>query len=318
MLHISKRLAIFWVGIATVIYVCIGGMRSVIYTNFIHAIVKFSGIAIALTFALHKSGGIYNLESHMPESMFSWTSVGFGQIIAWFIAGIGSILATQYVIQAIISTSNSNSAQRACFYTSTLMIPFGIATSLIGICSAYLYPEIKSIDALPYLVTQMPTYSAAVVVIGLAGAMFGAISANTMACVTLAMKDFYVPFFNKEKDDKKSIVFSRLAIIVVGLVLIFFAVYADEILAIAFLGKALRATLAVLIIMCFYFPSFGSKSGAFWGTIFSVVVTISWYVMGNPLGINSSYFALICPIVAMALSHIYRLNKKKESCKSGA
>ncbi|MEB0078461.1 hypothetical protein QN386_21990 [Pseudomonas sp. CCI3.2] len=45
----------------------------------------------------------------------------------------------------------------------------------------------------------MPTFCASLVVIGLAGALFGGISANTLASATLAMKDFYARSSTKKR-----------------------------------------------------------------------------------------------------------------------
>ncbi|WP_297833114.1 sodium:solute symporter family protein, partial [Pseudomonas sp.] len=308
-LNIDRTLAILLVGAVTVFYVSLGGMRSVVYTNFVHATVKYIGIILALAFALNATGGIGALQAKLPEHMFDWTGVGWGQIFAWMIGGVGSIFATQYVIQAIISTKDTKTAKRSCFYVSSLMIPFGLMAALIGMCSAMLYPGTKSIDAFPVLIAHMPTFSASLVVIGLAGALFGGISANTLASATLAMKDFYDPFFNKEKNDRKSVIFVKLAIIVIGLLPLVLALYADKILLIAFLGKALRATLAVIVLMCFYAPKFGTSRGALSGVILSVISTISWFLAGNPYGIDSSYFALLSPLLTMSVSELFKSSR---------
>lgn len=305
-LNIDKRLAVILVGIITVFYVSVGGMRSVVYTNFVHAAIKYVGIVLALAFALSASGGIDTMKAAMPAKMFDWTGVGWAQIFAWMIGGIGSIFATQYVIQALVSTPDLKTSRRACYYVSSLMIPFGLAAAFIGTASAYLYPGIKSIDAFPVLIAHMPTFPAAIVVIGLAGALFGGISANTLASATLSLKDFYDPFFNKEENDRKSVVFVKTAIIVIGILPLVLALYADAILQIAFLGKALRATLAVIVLMCFYAPRFGSPAGALWGVILSVVSTIGWFLAGNPYGIDSSYFALFAPLLTMAVAQIIK------------
>jgi solute:Na+ symporter, SSS family len=39
--------------------------------------------------------------------MFNWHAVGFGKIFSWFIGGVGSIFATQYVLQAIVITDDT-------------------------------------------------------------------------------------------------------------------------------------------------------------------------------------------------------------------
>ncbi|MFT4020320.1 MAG: sodium:solute symporter family protein [Acinetobacter sp.] len=315
-LKISKPMATIIVGVITVFYISIGGMRSIIYTNFFNAVIKYTGMVIAVAFALKLSGGMSNLQANLPASMFSWSSIGLPQIFSWMIAGIGSIFATQYIIQAITATEDSKKARRACYYVSSMMIPFGIMTALVGVCSAYLYPNIRSIDSLPQLVANMPTFSAAIVVIGLAGAMLGGISANTMASSTLLLKDFYDPFFNKTQDDKKSVLFIRFAVVVIGLLPLALALFADKILLIAFLGKALRATLAILILMCFYAPKFGTPKGAFYGIIASVIATVGWFLLGNPFGIDSTYMAFAIPIISMIISHIFKGNGHESAQQS--
>jgi SSS family solute:Na+ symporter len=305
-LHIDKTLAILLVGAITVAYVSLGGMRSVVYTNFSHSIMKYLGMILALAYALEATGGVQTLQAQLPASMFGWDTIGWGQIIAWMIGGIGSIFATQYVIQALVSTDNPAVAKRACFYVASLMIPFGLMAALVGMCSAVLYPGVKSIDAFPMLIAHMPAFSASVMVVGLAGALFGGISATTLASATLAMKDFYNPFFNKAGDDRKSLMFVRIAVAFAGLLPLVLALSAEKLLLIAFLGKALRATLAVLVLMAFYAPKFGTPRGAFVGVLLSVVATIGWFLAGNPYGVDSSYLALAVPLLTMGISHLFK------------
>ena len=305
-LHINKNLAILLVGAITVLYVSLGGMRSVVYTNVAHASAKYLGMILAFAYALEASGGIGVLQDKLPAMMFNWTQVGWSQIVAWMIAGIGSIFATQYVIQAVVGTDDDKVAKRACYYVASLMIPFGLMAAVVGMASAVLYPGIKSIAAFPVLIAHMPAFSASIMVVGLAGALFGGISATTLASATLAMKDFYDPYFNKEKNDRKSVLFIRVAIIVIGLLPLVLALYADKLLMVAFLGKALRATLAVVVLLAFYAPKFGSPRGAFVGIVVSVIGTIAWFLAGNPFGIDSSYLALAGPLLTMGISELLK------------
>ncbi|MFM0553077.1 hypothetical protein P0D69_19170 [Paraburkholderia sediminicola] len=92
----------------------------------------------------------------------------------------------------------------------------------------------------------------------------------------------------------------------IGLIPLVLALFASKILLIAFLGKSLRATLAVLILLCFYAPRFGTPRGALVGIVLSVIATISWFIGGNPFGVDSSYFALAMPLVAMSVSHLLK------------
>lgn len=305
-LHVGHGIATIIVGIVAIFFVTVGGFRSVVYTNTLNAVIKYVGIVLALAFALAESGGYSHLRATLPERMFDMSGVGVSQIVAWMIAGIGSIFATQYVIQGVVTTPDERGARRACYYVSGMMIPFGLIVAMIGICSALLYPGISSIDAFPTVIAHMPPFTASIVVIGLAGALFGGISASTIASGTLLLRDFYEPFFKRDASDDGSLRFIRIATIVIGLIPLVLALFASKILLIAFLGKSLRATLAVLILLCFYAPRFGTPRGALVGIVLSVIATISWFLAGNPFGIDSSYFALGMPMVAMAVSHLLK------------
>jgi solute:Na+ symporter, SSS family len=301
LLGVDRTLATVICGIVAVFYVFLGGMRSVVYTNVIHSLVKYAGIGVAVYFGLAKVGGLRELQVRLPAEMFSWTNVGLSQIFAWFIAGVGATFSTQYVIQAINTVETPQKARAASLYTALLMVPFGIATALAGMCSLALYPDIKSINALPALIANMHGVLAGVVAAGLAASLFGSIAAISVATATLLYKDFYSrPAV--EGDDRRSLNFIRVTTIVVGLLPIALAIYTPNVLQVTFLAKAIRASLSVLVLLVFYAPNFGTRTGALLSILCSLVATIAWFAMGNPFGIDNAYVALVIPLIIMSLS----------------
>jgi SSS family solute:Na+ symporter len=279
-------------------------MRSVVYTNVIHSLMKYAGVGIALYFGLTKVGGLSELQTHLPPAMFSWTNVGVSQIFAWFIAGMGATFSTQYVIQAINTVETRQKAQVASFSAAVLLIPFGIATALIGMCSLMLYPGIKSINAFSALIADMNGPMAGIVAAGLAASLFGTISAISVSTATLLYKDFYTRFVSAADDERRSLVFVRVTTVVVGLLPIALAIYTPNVLQITFLAKAIRASLSVLVLLVFYAPWLGTKGGALFSIIGSMVATIAWFLMGNPFGIDNAYVALVVPLVVMVTSSL--------------
>ncbi|MCS2607798.1 sodium:solute symporter family protein [Halomonas dongshanensis] len=306
LMGIDRTYAIIVTGVVAVMYVSIGGMRSVIYTNTIHAIVMYAGIILAVGFALSNVGGIGSLTQTLPAEMFEPGNVGWSQIFAWLVAGIGATFATQYIVQAITTVSDGRKAQTASFFCALMLIPYALFAALVGMCAAVMFPGIEPLQAFPSVLSHMNTLAAGIVVAGIAGALFGTIAALTMGCATLALKDFYQRFFNPGKDDRKDLIFVKLATIFAGLVPISLAIFASGVLEVTFLAKALRTALAVLVLMMFYAPHFGSQRGAFLSIIASLVVTVSWFLMGNPYGIDNAYVALVTPLIIMTASHILR------------
>jgi len=304
LLAVDRTAATVICGIVAVFYVFMGGMKSVVYTNVIHSFVKYIGIGVAVYFALTKVGGFHELQARLPSAMFSWTNVGWSQIFAWFIAGMGATFSTQYVIQAINTVETRQKARAASLYTALLLVPFGIATALIGMCSLALFPNIKSINAFSALIEDMNGVTAGVVAAGLAASLFGTIAAISVATATLLYKDFYARFVTKQADEKRSLNFIRLTTIIVGLLPIALAIYTPNILQMTFLAKAIRASLSVLVLLVFYAPWFGTKAGALASILCSLVATIAWFMMGNPFGIDNAYVALVVPLIIMSLSSV--------------
>jgi SSS family solute:Na+ symporter len=302
LLAVDRTFATVICGIVAVLYVFMGGMKSVVYTNVIHSLVKYIGIGLALYFGLTKAGGFHALQARLPGEMFSWTNVGWSQILAWLIAGVGATFSTQYVIQAINTVETQQKAKAASLYTALLLVPFGIATALIGMCSLALYPNIKSINAFSALIADMDGVMAGVVAAGLAASLFGTIAAISVATATLFYKDFYTRFVTKDGDEKRSLNFIRITTIVVGLLPILLAIYTPNVLQMTFLAKAIRASLSVLVLLVFYAPWFGTKTGALFSILSSLVATVAWFTMGNPFGVDNAYVALVVPLIVMGLS----------------
>jgi solute:Na+ symporter, SSS family len=301
LLAVDRTLATVICGVVAVLYVFLGGMRSVVYTNVIHSLMKYTGIGVALYFGLTKVGGLSELQGRLPPAMLSWTNVGLAQIFAWFIAGIGATFSTQYVIQAVNTVETRQKAQAASFYAALLLVPFGIAIALIGMCSLALSPGIKSINAFSALIADMDGPMAGVVAAGLAASLFGTIAAISVSTATLLYKDFYARLVG-EDDANRALIFVRVTTVIVGLLPIVLAIYTPNVLQMTFLAKAIRASLSVLVVLAFYARGPGTKGAALVSIIGSMVATIAWFLMGNPFGVDNAYVALVIPLVVMPVS----------------
>jgi SSS family solute:Na+ symporter len=304
LLGISSSWSTVIIGVLATLYVVVGGMRSVVYTNVLHAILKLSTVALLAAVGLSRVGGLGELRSSLPQASFSFDGVGWAQIFAWLIAGVGAIFATQYVVQAVVTVDSPRRAQMASFYSAVLLIPFGILAAVVGMCSTILYPKIESIDALPALAVDMNSVATGFVMCGLTGAILGSIAALIIGASTLMMRDFYRPFFNRTGDDRKDLSFLRVATFAAGTIPILLALYASDVLAVTFLAKSLRASLAVLVVLMFFKPSYGTRRAAMWAIILAVPATIGWFLAGDPFGIDNAYIAVATPLVVMTVGHL--------------
>lgn len=307
LLDIDRGLATVVVGVLGTLYVMIGGMRSVVYSNVLHAIMKIGTVGLLAYVGVHRSGGFSGMQAALPADAFSVSGVGWGQVFAWLIAGVGAIFATQYVIQAVVTVPDPAKAQVAGIWAAAMLIPFGVLAAIVGMASSILYPDIESIDALPVLAVDMNPVATGLVMCGLVGAILGSIAALILGSATLMLRDFYQPYFNQGGDDRRNVVFLRTATMVAGVAPIALALFASDVLSVTFLAKALRASLAVLVVLMFFKPSFGSRTGAFVSILITVPMTIGWFLAGDPF-MDNSYIAILTPILVMTIAHLVSRN----------
>jgi SSS family solute:Na+ symporter len=315
LLDVPISLACVIIGVVSVIYVFAGGMSAVAYTNLLHVTIKYVGVIICVAIGLGAAGGYSGLTMKLDPSMLDWTSIGWPTIIAWTIGNMGAIFSTQYIVQAITSTKNEQTAKMASLSAGFLIVPLGFMIALIGVTSKVVFPNITSAKAFPILVTLMNPFLGGLVVAGLIAAVFSASSAGALGCAALLLKDFYLPFVNPKATEAQSLRFSRIATMVMGLMPIPFAIFVPQILNTMFFSRALRTTIAVVVILMFYAPHFSSGRGASIGLVTAVFTTTVWYMAGNPYGIDSIYIAALTPLIVMSIEHYLKISRANLASK---
>ncbi len=305
-LKLPNTVAVFITAAVTILYVTAGGLKGVAYTNVAHALIKYFGMIVTVIFALNLAGGWNNMKLELPAAYFSWDNVGLSTIIAWTVANIGAIFSTQYVIQAIAAIRDEKKARRASLLSGAMIVPIGIMAAVIGMAFKVLYPSGNGVQALPTFATLMNPWLGGLVTAGLVAAVFGTVSAGTLGCTALVMKDIYTPLV--KPSEKHALLATRILAIVIGLLPIPFAMLMPGILKTIFFARALRTAISMVAIAMFFLPYFSSSKGAFWGLLLSTVATTVWFLLGNPYGIDNIYIAALVPMIVMAIDHVF--NKK--------
>lgn len=309
----SVNLPIAYIVIAVVstFYFAFGGMKSVAYVTVLHTAMKYCGIIIILVFALSKTGGIAPMVQSMPHFYFTWDGkVGAATIIAWVIATTGSIFSTQFIIQAISSSKSAAEAKKSTIYAAVLCLPIAIMLAVIGVAAKYMYPDMKSVYALPVFVNSMNPVIAGLVTTSLVASVFVSVCTVALAISSLVVKDFYVPYFKPtaEKEFKMTRIFS----LIIGFAPLLFVFLFPSVLQLSFFTRAIRLSIAIIAVLGFYLPFFNSNRGATIGVLAAAVMTSVWYAMGNPYGIDNIYVAIATPVIIMVIERLISGNKKSD------
>ncbi|WP_125589990.1 sodium:solute symporter family protein [Companilactobacillus jidongensis] len=302
-LNTNLPVSMILIAIVSTIYFSIGGMKSISKTTMVHTFMKYLGVIIILIVALIMTHGLHPVTNKLPKFYFTSTgNIGAATIIGWILTSIGAVFSTQTIAQAISSTKSAKDAQKAAFWAALLVIPFGIALGLIGITAKYLFPSINGLYALPIFLSHMSTFWASISSIGLLAGVFVGVSSCGLAIVALIVNDFYVPHWKPEP--KQQLKVTRIISIIVGLLPLIFMFYTPNILALSFFAKALRVSIGIIAVIAFYLPTFDSTVSANIALISTTLLTTVWYILGDPLGIDDTYVAILTPLIIMLMGRL--------------
>lgn len=311
-LKLSLPVAMFVIGVVSTFYFVLGGLKGVAYVTILHAGIKYLGIVIIVGTALSLTGGFQPVIAGLPDYYFTWDGhIGGTTILAWIIATSGSIFSTQFVVQAVSATKSAEDARRATFYAAVLCLPLALGIAFAGVAAQYLYPQMKSLYALPIFIQSMHPVVAGIVTTSLVAAVFVSVSTVALGIASLVVQDFYVPYFKPTAD--KQFKMTRIFSIIIGFFPLIFVFFVPEILKLSFFTRALRLSISVVAVLGFYLPFFNSTRGANLGLIGAAIATTIWYVLKNPFGIDNIYIALAAPLIIMVLEKVFHWDKKADT-----
>lgn len=228
--------SILLMGGFTIVYTAMGGMKAVVWTDFVQLIVKMGGALFAIGFIIWKlDGGMGEfVQTAMAENKtrlfdFSWdltqpTVWGFIFLVIFDV--VLTFPKDQVLMQRALSTRSAPEATRSIITFAAISIPGGFIFYTIGTALFAFYkshPERMnpglSVDAtFPlFIAAELPTGITGLIIAGILAAAMATLSGIMNSVATLASVDFYEKLV-KNPSPKKSVLFAEVATVVTGLI----------------------------------------------------------------------------------------------------
>ena len=223
---VSELLGIpFWYGaigvvLFTGIYTVVGGMKAVIYTETLQAVILILGSIIITYLGLQEVGGWnelrsiviaespehFNMWRPMNDPDFPWTGLLFGGTIV----GIWYWCTDQYIVQRTLAANNIKIGRRGAIfgaYLKLLPIFIFLIPGIIAFALSVQNPEVFSIEkadrAFPMLVkTLLPVGLKGLVAGGLMAALMSSLASVFNSCSTIFTIDIYKKLKPNESENK--------------------------------------------------------------------------------------------------------------------
>ena len=248
----------------TGLYTSMGGLRAVIYTEVLQAVVLIIGSAALALLGLSAVGGWSGLHAKIPADFFSmwkpanhpdfpWTGIVFGAPIL----GVWYWCTDQHIVQRVLAAKGVSDARRGSILAGFLKILPVFIFVLPGMIAAALYSDVRggSADAAyPTLVTRLlPIGFKGLVLAGMLAALMSSLASAFNSCSTLLTWDVYRKL--RPSATEQSLVrvgrYSTVILVVLGLAWIPFMKYISPQLYIYL--QSVQAYIAPPIAACFLF-----------------------------------------------------------------
>ena len=290
-------------GVVTVLYTTMGGLRAVVLTDVIQTVILLGGAILIVIFISVELGGVdpwwpNEWPEHWQKPVFwydpavRFTFVGAAlSYFTWFVCTAGS---DQMAIQRYLATRDAKAARRT-FITALLgnllLWPFLAAVGLAILAYFKLRPEMLAAGQSPlndadkllsiYIVKGLPKGISGIVIAGLLAAAMSSLSSGLNSACSVITSDFFDRLSSKQKGSEESRVrLAKYVSLAIGAVVVLLGSLIGQIegniLELCYkIGTLLVAPLFLLFFLAMFVPwstSFGTHVAVLCSVAMAVAV----------------------------------------------
>ncbi len=306
---------VFLEALSAGIYTFAGGLRSVLYTEVIQAILLIiASIAISLGSFSHAGGWHHVMEAVEPAKMslirpiddptMPWT----GLLVGAPLLSIYYWCTNQMMVQRVLSAKDVNHGRWGCLLAGALKLPILFVMVLPGSAATLIYPALPAGDDVyaRLLFDLLPAGLVGLTVAGFLSALMSSVASTLNAASTLLTMDF-VQRWRPDLPDKALVKISRVLTIIVALLAV---AWAPQIERFGSLWQYVQGVLAYVVppvtalyLVGLFWPRANAK-GAVACLLSGLACGIALFIVNPILKLIHLHFLYVAPILFLQSSAV--------------
>ncbi len=315
--------AVLLMGLVVIGYTVLGGLKAVIYTDTIQWIILMIGLVlVGIPLGFIKVGGWEAIRIYLPDNFLSLTNISLVQFVNWLITIVPIWFVGMTLYQRIYASKDKRTAQKAWFIAGLFEWPvmafMGVGLGLLGrvafeqgMFTDFGYAPGSPIDeeiGLPLLLTH-------IFPIGLMGLLmssyFSAIMSTADSCLMAASGNFTTDILDLSKHNTKSIRYSQITTLVIGILAIFLATMMQNVLELMLYSYAFMVSGLFVPVLGTMFLKKPSAKAALYSMIFGGGTTLILILseIALPLGLDANFFGITFSALVFVLLQSFPMDK---------
>ncbi len=306
------------------VYTILGGMLSVLVTDFLQFVVMGAGL-LAVTYLILFTIGWEALVVAVDEKVgaggfnpFVHPDMGWEYVLFNLLANMAVVLTWQTMVQRVLAAKDARTGQRMYTRTSFFFVCRFLIPGLWGIAAlAVLTPDAvgeSTLFAMPnLLITIVPVGLMGILVASMLAADMSTNSSYLLTWGSVIYNDILAPFRKKRWSERKGLLVNRFIVALIGLFLLVYGLWyelkGDLWSYLLVTGSIYLSSMSVLLVACCYYPR-ANNWGALSAIIFGAAIPVTFLVLEQlpataevARSIGPSYFG-IATFVLVGLSMV--------------
>ena len=266
------------VGVA--VYTILGGMLSVLVTDFLQFVVMSIGLILVTILILMNVGWeklVTTVETQYGAGGFNPfvnSTMGWQYVLFNLMLNTAAVLTWQTIIARVLAAKDTRTGRKVYTRTSFFFVCRFLIPGIWGIAAlATLGPVANTLEAMPtYLSTAVPAGLMGILIAAMLAADMSTDSSYMLTWCSVIYNDILAPFRKRPWSQRKGLFWNRTIIALIGVFLLLYGLWyplkGDLWTYLGVTGTIYLASISVLLIACCYWRRANS-----WGAAASIVVS---------------------------------------------
>lgn len=276
--YLEIMMTVLLIGVA--FYTILGGMLSVLVTDFLQFVVMSAGLILVTILILMNVGWeklVTTVETQYGAGGFNPfvnSTMGWEYVVFNLMLNVASVLTWQTIIARVLAAKDTRTGRKVYTRTSFFFVCRFLIPGIWGIAAlATLGPVANTLEAMPtYLSTAVPTGLMGILVAAMLAADMSTDSSYMLTWCSVIYNDILAPFRKQPWSQRKGLFWNRTIIALIGIFLLLYGLWyplkGDLWTYLGVTGTIYLASISVLLIACCYWKRANS-----WGAAASIIVS---------------------------------------------
>ncbi len=298
---LSRETGMYLIAAFVIAFTAGAGMASVAYVDLVIGCMVTAIILYAFPAMLSHAGGWTGVRAALPANHFTpLGSINLRQALGLMAPTLLLMIGNQPMYQKFFSARSERDARFAVggWIVGTLILEtLIIAIAVVG--SSMFHPDHPR-EIIPVSARLgLPALPGALLLGGVFAKVISTANNYLFSPATNIIHDIYQRFIDRKAPERRTLIVSRLVVLLLGIYALLQGAYFESILGAALYAYTVYGAAVTPVVMAVFFWKRATAAGAVASIALGTAVTVAWNVSGSPGGIDAVYPALAASVFSL-------------------